>query len=393
MKRYLITNIKDLDGEILKKLDDHTLCYICSLNKQYYLKVCNNKFFHNVILVRYPETVKYKDVNKLQDWRNYFRIIFKYVTLLRKEFDYEYKPEDRSPQLKYFSYVCVRNSVKNENEKEAFIRDDNLKGIFVCACEAGSLPVVKYLMENGIDSVSKSLGLVWASKKGHLSVVKYLTEHGDNIEHQNNLPIKCATAIGNLDIVKYLVEKGVNIHLLFNDLLPLASQYNHLNVVEYLLENGADINANNGEALDSAIALAKLEMAKYLIEHGANIQAGDNTALRTACAYGHFTMVKDLVELGADIHAVNDEALKLASNWGFITIVEYLVELGANVNAEDEDNHGTPLSLASGNGHLNIVKYLVEHGADYNNDRSPTSINWLNENGQSHVAEYLQSLQ
>ncbi len=290
----MLTGNRDTDRLVASYLDDNDILEFCKTNRYFY-KIFNNEFFHNIVLSRYPETVQYKDyVKKVDNWKEYFRIIVKYITLLEKEFNYKYKTEDGSPELKYLSYVCVRNTKKYKNRMEFIICENIYLGMFVCACESGILYIIKYLLEkvNNI-YIGLNFGLLAAIENAHLSVVEYLLDNGADIHYREDEPLKRAVRYQHLCIIKYLVSKGVDIHAV-HDLIPLG---NNLDLVDYLLKNGANINADNGEALVSASIHGDLETVKYLVEHGANIHLNDDEALRYATEKGHLDVIEYLQSL------------------------------------------------------------------------------------------------
>ena len=299
----MLTGIKDLDREIVNNLNDKDLLNMCSLNKTYWERVCSDDYFRLRTEKRFPETVPYKDylrdyLNEQKTrkgrtertertertWKTHYLTIVKYIDILKYKFQYIYKPEDKSPELLYYSIRIVPS----------------------------------YLVYN------KSLGLRIASKNGILPVVKYLTENGANISDRNNEALRDASENAHLPVVKYLVEHGADITAQNNAALRVASQNGHLTVVKYLHQNGANINDRNNEAVRVASLNGRLNIVKYLTEQGADITALNNLALRWASAEGHLSVVKYLVEHGADIHHRNNEALRYAREKD---VIDYLTSL------------------------------------------------------------------
>ena len=233
----MLTGIRDLDREIVNKLSDKDLLQMCLLNKTYSERVCDDSYFQLRTENGFPETIQYKE-NK--SWKNHYLNIVKYIDLLQTEFQYDYKLEDKSPELLYLAKQLVP----------------------------------KYY------SYNKENALNFASLKGKLLVVKYLVENGADITHLNNEAVRWASYDGHLEIVKYLVENGADITDENNQALRYASYYGYLELVKYLVENGSDVNAEDNYALREASENGHLEIVKYLTEHVADITAEDNNAIR-----------------------------------------------------------------------------------------------------------------
>jgi len=257
---------KDIKNVIAKFLDDRDILNFYILDRQQYNNVCDEHFFHNILLQRYPDTLKYINSSSLKTngERNYYKnITFRkwylkmvyYIDLLNKKYNFNYKTYNKgNPKNQY----AIFKSLKGKNNRWEL--------------------------------------LLSASKKGELSLLKLAIEKGAVMQGDDDLPLREASLHGHLEIVKYLVE------------------------------HGADIHANNSQALVWASASGYLEIVKYLLEHGADIHATDDNALRVASCQGSLETVKYLVEHGANIHAKNDQALRLASESGHLEIVKYLNE-------------------------------------------------------------------
>ena len=223
----MLSDIRDVDRLILNKLNDNDFLQMCSLNKTYSERVCDETYFRLRTEARFPETIPYKDYvnekNKTRTWKNHYLTIVKYIDLLKKNYGYIYKKEDKSPELLYLAIQLVRYSTYTKNKALNF------------ASINGKLPLVRYLVEQGVNvTAQNNEAVIYASEKGHLSVVKYLTEHGADITAQNNLALRWASEKGHLEIVKYLIENGVDITVRDNYAVRWAKLKGHYDVVEYL---------------------------------------------------------------------------------------------------------------------------------------------------------------
>ncbi len=74
-----IRGIRDVDREILMKLDDYSLLKTCSLNN-FRKSVCDDSFLERRLRETYFETLKYKPENK--SWKQYFLEVIYYMDKL-----------------------------------------------------------------------------------------------------------------------------------------------------------------------------------------------------------------------------------------------------------------------------------------------------------------------
>ena len=64
------TNIKDVDRQILLKMDDREILKTCSLNKYFSEKVCSDDFFHTLFQLRYAYLLKEKP--SYRRWKQHY---------------------------------------------------------------------------------------------------------------------------------------------------------------------------------------------------------------------------------------------------------------------------------------------------------------------------------
>ena len=218
-----LTGNKDTDRIVLDNItDDRQLLEICKTNKTVYQRVCDENFFRNRVMSKYPETVQYKDAIKTRTWKNHFLNIVNYIDLLKTEYHIEYKGEG-SPELEYLARKSSLNFLNYSID---------LALIYIV--RNGELPLLKYLLERGGDIDHINRLFIDASLEGHLPIVKYLVQHGADIKSKNNAALRSASKYGYFDIVKYLVEHGADIHVNNDEALKFAIENGHSDVVEYL---------------------------------------------------------------------------------------------------------------------------------------------------------------
>jgi hypothetical protein len=236
------SGIRDLDRELLGKLEDRELLKACSIDKYTWEKVCDDDFLKRRLTVKYPEIKKYKSED--ETWKSFFSKTTCYIKLMKEKFDFDYTFGDFVTQ-----YNLLKEYSKNKND--LLIESSKVEEI--------SLVIWSFKTEMNINSST----LVWASVYGSLEIVKYLVEAGGD-KYDINDTFTAVSEYGKLETVKYLVERGADIRVFDNYALRWASKNGHLETVKYLIESGADFHADNNGALRLAIFYKQLDVEKYL---------------------------------------------------------------------------------------------------------------------------------
>jgi len=226
----MISGIKDIDREILGKLDDRELLKACSIDSYTWNTVCDDAFLRRRLLTKYPEIEQYK--LQRESWKQFFLRAIRYIALLKEKYGYDYTFGNFVRQKKllsdFFNFI-------NQNPENLL------------------------LLQNG-----KNRLLMRSAEKGELAIVEWCYKNRANIHIRNEYALRIASNNGHLEIVKYLLEKGADIHEQDDGALRWASRYGHLEIVKYLVEHGADIHALNDYALTQASINRHFEVVKYL---------------------------------------------------------------------------------------------------------------------------------
>jgi hypothetical protein len=210
-----LSGIKDVDREILNKLDDRSLLKACRIDKYTWNTVCDDAFLRRRLLDKYPEIETWKIVG--ESWKHFFLRAIRYIALLKEEFSYEYT---------FGNFVTQYYLLKKY--------DNNKNKLLFESSKIGELALVIRSLKSGANIYGyydDALGL--ASQKGHLEIVKYLVENVGNIHFKDNA-LKMASENGHLETVKYLVEAGADIHAENDRALKFAKINRHLEIVKYL---------------------------------------------------------------------------------------------------------------------------------------------------------------
>lgn len=223
-----ISGIRDLDREILSKIEDKELLKVCSIDKYTWNIVCDDVFLKRRLLNKYPEIEKYK--NKRETWKYFFSRAIFYISFLKEEYDYQY---------------TFGNFVKQYKLLEKY--KDNMN----------------YLLINATNDQELAL-VIWSLK------------NGANIRIENDAVLASSCRIGNFEITQYLLNNGANIHAGSDYALRMACNRGHMEIIKLLVENRANIHAENNDALRWVCYQGLLKIVKYLVEHGAIV---NNTTL------------------------------------------------------------------------------------------------------------------
>jgi len=233
-----LTRIKDVDREILSKLDDRDLLKACSIDKYTWNTVCDDVFLKRRLLPRYPKIEKYKKEN--ESWKQFFLRSIKYISLLKENFNYIYKSGNF--EKKYI--ILISEKLLN------FIRKSNLN-------------MVIWSIKNGADvnyenKITGDDPLSIATEKDkNLEIVKYLVEHGADIEKSD--AIRSSIESGQIKITKYLITvMGPKI---FEYAMTSAILSNRLNVIKFLIENGATVHSRDIALVEE---LKRFQIGNYL---------------------------------------------------------------------------------------------------------------------------------
>ena len=227
-----LSGIRDVDREIMDKVDDRELLNACSINKYTWSIVCDDAFLRRRLLNKYPEIEQYK--GNEETWKRFFSRSIHYITLLKDKYDYIYTFGNFIVQYNIFKREIKRRSSSTKNS------------LLVNAADSGELALVMWCLETGADiHYDNDLALRWTSNNGHLEVVKYLIKNGAHFVALDYGSLRWACINGHLEVVKYLVKVGFgerNIHYnhFQNDVIDVI-QTGHLEILNYLVERGGDI--------------------------------------------------------------------------------------------------------------------------------------------------------
>jgi len=101
--------------------------------------------------------------------------------------------------------------------------------------------------------------LIAACNNRNFDIVKMLAKYADVNEH-DGLALTYACVNGSLEIVVYLCENGIDFKLYGNKVLRTSAKYGHVDIVKYLVEKGADTNVIDKKYYDKYVERYLLEV-------------------------------------------------------------------------------------------------------------------------------------
>ena len=259
------------------------------------------------------------------------------------------------------SVEMVKCLIENKANTYEMFRDGNSP--LHIACNSESLDVVQYLIDSGHDvkslnfkkelplhiACSKSLGLVKATSY-KCTVNELESKTADEV-----LPLHIAAAFGLLDVVQFLVEvKNCNIHALDdygNDALAYACGYK-ANVLYRSIE------VQSGIGCDTA-SISFPEVAKYLVQQGCNPAKNINrfrygeeiSAIQRSIELKNFDLFKALID-----HEMNVNSQDEAGNTPLLLLCKFFCkESQASETSEDFFNKSIRYVITDRECHQHIV--------------------------------------
>ena len=201
-QKNLLTGIRDVDRLIIDELSDEDFLNMCSLNRTYAERVCDDSYFRLRTKARFPETIPYKVLPK---WKNHYLSIVKYIDLLKREYNYDYIISDRNPEYLYIAMEYFTDS----NPSNLSIDDSQY------------------------NEFSAEEGLLAAIQADDLSIVKYLVDvQRADIDFYDGEALNKAIQIQSLEIIEYLMEAGAEYDI--DDLLDKAQYNRNPLIIDYL---------------------------------------------------------------------------------------------------------------------------------------------------------------
>jgi len=323
------TGIRDLDREILLRIEsERDLLNVCSTNK-YALSLCNDTFFMNRIIRKYPGAYEhFKKGNK--KWKEIYLHLLKYIDKLNLEYDFFYQRGD--PKL-YYDIL----SRKNLNAEHA-----------IEVATMNNLP----------------------------DLVNYFIQKNDPYDIDFNASLVYAVAVNNRQLVNLFLSYGASF---YDGALLEAAKNKNVELVEFFLEKGANIN----EGLCGAVISEDWEWIEYFIKRGAN-----NWSYAVTCSLNIELADKFIQYSEKDALPINYlHAMNNAARNGKLELLKfyYDTKLGGNVNKHFLHTIFNEAVLGNSKNVIEILEYLKSKG--FNN--WSTALYMANQRRNDKVIQYV----
>ena len=275
------------------------------------------------------------------------------ISWMRHDLDRSMVVAASKGHLDIVEYLVVRG---------AYIRAFNNSAVKKAA-NGDHVEVLKYLADRGARIIDTDIFL-GAVNYGSVKVVRFLIEKGVDVKADNNRALKEASFCGRLDIVKMLVAAGCPAQAA----METACSNSHLDVIKWLVdENGCNFKVQDEgrsflrATLNTAIRIDFLELVMYLgskIRYVFKLVSDD--ALFAVCQVGNLNMIEYLISHDVDFRVtINNETLYRALRFGRMDVVRQLESRGAVLQPSNDRYEDVIIDL-SGNGQLECLKYMVE---------------------------------
>lgn len=191
-----LTGCKDTEIMLLNLLDDDSLLKILQLNK-HYLDI-GTKVFENRLRELSPAdfvTKKYRDISSI---KFYFKVKKDIEELLFQSIENndlsltEYMLDRNHSKLTFEKALClacrcnnldivkcILAHIKNKKERYDIINSEEYgENSLTCASIYGHFDIIKFLIENGANQMSKNFALSGSVFSGDIEIMKYLILNG-----------------------------------------------------------------------------------------------------------------------------------------------------------------------------------------------------------------------
>ena len=158
--------VKDLDKEIVLRLNDKDFIKICFLNKYLYNMYKEDKYllFKRRLEKYYPDTVKLK--YDYGNWREYYLLVRRTIRQLKETCKFDYKFGNPFKQMIILQNIGTKGS--------------RYVAIFYHGIVQNELALVKYAVEEGNQIISK-YDILDAASLEDTEILSYLIDKGANL--------------------------------------------------------------------------------------------------------------------------------------------------------------------------------------------------------------------
>ncbi len=298
--------------------------------------------------------------------------------------------------------------------------------VFFAACEADSLEIVEYLLEN--NRVKPGPRDLLAACRGvenpaRLKIVEKLLSHIDLNDvgfkedpfFSHSSPLKSALLNKSRGIIGLLIQHGTDPNIVLSEALcdwssaiSSAHSVDELRAAQYraiikiAIENGVNLTNPSRPLQDflqneliDACKLGDLFTVESLLKLGANpyLSFIERSPLASAAKSGQLEIIKYLIKAGRQFK-IDEKDVKNAYGFALaeacetnapMDAINLLLELGVNPNRIPTDGWRSPFAAAVANKRIDVVKRFIELGST-----PPQSSDVATRPGALHIYELFQ---
>jgi hypothetical protein len=325
----LFSGNKEVDRLILNQLDDYDMLKACNTNSYARKTVCDETFFLNRILERFPLSKQYKPSN--YSWKKYYLEIIQLKEKMLKQFNFNFT--DGNATL----YWILLNDEKD------------IEYVLEKAAENGLQDLVVYFIDltpEHWENYNWNYALHSALFSKNENLIKYFLEKGEkSLDYpiDNNLGLRVASITNNRKYVDYFLNLGADI----KEGIFGAAEANNENLLNYLftISNSdsfeeKDFKESDGENIKEAILGAikgnREELSDKLIQQ-TNLKQWSlqdkNKALINAAYGGNIKYLNLFLQLGANAYTKAFNSAIRGNTENTIPILQIIIKS----NPEDEN--------------------------------------------------------
>ena len=217
----MISGHPDTDRTILSNLNDRDMLSLCTTNKYFNSKVCNETFFRSRLISTYPNLQISPESEKVKNWRELYLEIVMYEDKLRTDFGfiYSHNTKEGSPKF-YYDFIKYFDINIHHGLKEAALYKNH--------------PLIDYYLSKG---AYVDFGLFGAVSVKDKMLVQYFIDKGAS---QFLSAFKEAVRVGSKELVDFFISKEINS---WNVGLEEAVKYKRYELVDFFINKGANIGS------------------------------------------------------------------------------------------------------------------------------------------------------
>jgi hypothetical protein len=263
------TGLKDADREILMRIDsDQELLSTCLLNK-YSLSLCNNDFYHNRMILKFPYLLSFYPQNT--DWKLAYLQNMYYIGKMKEEYGFSFEQpingySSSGIPRRYYEILekYAKRNIAVDKDGNPFPIVTPLPNVGLkISVTHGFLNLVEYFISSGANNFIETILYVIVTNKSTVIIFEYLLSKISNLEPIQLLDImtsvfQTATAVNDSVAMDYFVSK-INL----NEAMVNAAISKNYKLLNYLANQGGDLTQAARLATEKGYSEAAILLEKY----------------------------------------------------------------------------------------------------------------------------------